>query len=91
MRARRGLYQLLVVLFLTAAVSFSGFSQSTTLLRGTVTDPQGGTIAGAVITLSDAGTGSTARSTLTSAVNISSSRFRRARTRSWSKWWVSRS
>ena len=33
-----------VFLFLTAAASFSGFSQSTTLLRGTVTDPQGGVI-----------------------------------------------
>jgi hypothetical protein len=57
MRTKRGLYQLLVLLFLTAAAPFSGFSQSTTLLRDTVTDPQGGVIAGAVVTLSDSGTG----------------------------------
>ena len=57
MRARRGLYQFLVLLFLAAITPFSGFSQSTTLLRGTITDPQGGVIAGAVVTLSNAGTG----------------------------------
>ncbi len=50
-------FELFVYLFLTAAASISGFSQSTTLLRGTVTDPQGGLIAGAVVTLSNAGTG----------------------------------
>ncbi len=55
---RNGAYlELFVFLFLTAAASFSGFSQSTTLLRGTVTDPQGGVITGAVVTLSNAGTG----------------------------------
>ena len=58
MRAKRGLrIRLFVFLFLTAAASISGFSQSTTLLRGTITDPQGGSIAGAVVTLSNAGTG----------------------------------
>ncbi len=57
MRVKRGLYRLFVCLFLTAAASFSGFSQSTTLLRGTVTDPQGGVITGAIVTLSNAGTG----------------------------------
>src|SRR5580692_3390256 len=57
MRAKQGLSQLFVLLFLTAAASFSGFSQSTTLLRGTVTDPQSAVIAGAVVTLSNAGTG----------------------------------
>ncbi len=57
MRATRGLKQLFFLLFLTAAASFSGFSQSTTLLRGTVTDPQSGVISGAVVTLSNAGTG----------------------------------
>src|ERR1700734_165557 len=57
MRANRGLCQLFVLLFLTAAASISGFSQATTLLRGTITDPQGGVIAGAVVTLSNAGTG----------------------------------
>src|SRR5665213_2447548 len=57
MRGKQGLSQVFVLLFLTAAASFSGFSQSTTLLRGTVTDPQSGVIAGAVVTLSDASTG----------------------------------
>ena len=57
MRAERVAYQLFVFLFLTAAACFSGFSQSTTLLRGTVTDPQGAVIAGAIVTLSNAGTG----------------------------------
>jgi hypothetical protein len=57
MRVKRGLYRLFVCLFLTAAASFIGFSQSTTLLRGTVTDPQGGVVVGAVVTLSNAGTG----------------------------------
>src|ERR1700719_80460 len=53
----RGLYQCFSLLFLAVAGSFSGFSQSTTLLRGTVSDPQSGVIAGAVVTLSNAGTG----------------------------------
>jgi hypothetical protein len=57
MNAKRGLYQLFVYLFLTAAACSSGFSQTTTLLRGTITDPQGGVIAGAVVALSNAGTG----------------------------------
>ncbi len=57
MRAKDGLYRLFLLLFLTAAVPFSGFSQSTTLLRGTVTDPQGAVIAGAVVALSNAATG----------------------------------
>ncbi len=57
MSAKRGLSRLLAFLFLTAAAPFSGVSQSTTLLRGTVTDPQGGVISGAVVTLSNAGTG----------------------------------
>jgi hypothetical protein len=57
MRAKPGLRRLFVYLLFTAAASISGFSQSTTLLRGTITDPQGGLIAGAVVTLSNAGTG----------------------------------
>src|SRR5580693_6115964 len=57
MRAKRALSPLLICLSLLAAAPFSSYSQSTTLLRGTVTDPQGGVIAGAVVTLSNAGTG----------------------------------
>jgi hypothetical protein len=57
MPATRGWYRFLVCLFFTAAASFSGFAQSTTLLRGTVTDPQGAVITSAVVTLSNAGTG----------------------------------
>src|SRR6202789_2074303 len=57
MRGTRGWYQLFLLLFLTAAASISSFSQTTTLLRGTVTDPRGGIIAGAVVTLNNAGTG----------------------------------
>src|SRR5271170_1460006 len=57
MSATRGLSRLFVCLFFAAAASFSGFAQSTTLLRGTVTDPQGGVITSAIVTLSNAGTG----------------------------------
>ena len=78
--------QLFVCLFFTAAASFSGFSQSTTLLRGTVTDPQGGVITGAIVTLSNAGTGFNRSVTTDHAANISSSRLRRAPTRSTSKY-----
>src|SRR5579872_1039327 len=61
-----GLRHVLCFLFLAVAGSFSGFSQSTTLLRGTVTDPQGAVIADAKVTLSSANTGFN-RSVLTSA------------------------
>ena len=57
MRAKRGLYHFVVLLLLAAITRFSGFSQSTTLLRGTISDPQGGVIAGSIVTLSNAGTG----------------------------------
>jgi Carboxypeptidase regulatory-like domain len=66
MRTKRSAYQFLTFLFLTAAASFSGYSQSTTLLRGTVSDPQGGVITDAKVTLSNAGTGFT-RSVFTDA------------------------
>ncbi len=55
MRAKFGLYQICIFL-LTVAAPFNGFSQSTTLLRGTVTDPQGAVITSAVVTLSNPGT-----------------------------------
>ncbi len=44
---------------LLAALPFQAYAQSTTLLRGRVTDPQGATIAGAIVTLSDAANGFT--------------------------------
>jgi hypothetical protein len=66
MTTRRGSFRFLFFLFIAAAASFSGFSQSTTLLRGTVTDPQGGVITNAKVTLSDTGTGFT-RSVTTDA------------------------
>src|SRR5579872_5750822 len=44
--------------FLLAALgSFSAFSQTTALLRGTITDPQGAVIADAKVTLSSPNTG----------------------------------
>jgi len=57
MSAKRAVCRLFIFLSLTAAAPFSGYSQSNTLLRGTVTDPQGAIIAGAVVTLSSAATG----------------------------------
>jgi hypothetical protein len=57
MTTKRGWLRLSSFLFVMAAASFSGFSQSNTLLRGTVIDPQGGTIANAKVALSNAETG----------------------------------
>ena len=59
MTTKRGSFRFLYFFFLAAAASFSGFSQSTTLLRGTVTDPQSGVITNAEVTLSNANTGFT--------------------------------
>lgn len=56
MTIQRGVRGVFFSLFLTAGC-FQAFSQSTTLLRGRVTDPQGGVIAGAIVTLSDAANG----------------------------------
>ncbi|HTS51538.1 MAG TPA: carboxypeptidase-like regulatory domain-containing protein [Bryobacteraceae bacterium] len=61
-----GLRHVFGFLFLAIAGSFGGFSQSTTLLRGTVTDPQGAVIADAKVALSSANTGFN-RSVLTNA------------------------
>jgi Carboxypeptidase regulatory-like domain len=62
-----------IVSFLSAATMFVilatlpvAFSQSTTLLRGTISDPQGKSIAGAVVKLSNAKTG-VSRQVLTGA------------------------
>jgi hypothetical protein len=52
-----GLRHAIAVFFIAAAASVSGFSQSTTLLRGTVSDPQGAVIADAKVTLSSPNTG----------------------------------
>ncbi len=57
MPTQSGLRHALVFLFLAVAGAFNAFTQSTTLLRGTVTDPQGAVIADAKIALSSANTG----------------------------------
>jgi hypothetical protein len=53
-----------VSLFVLSAGAFVAFSQSTALLRGTISDPQGALIPSAVVTLSNTGTGSN-RTTIT--------------------------
>ncbi len=64
MPTKPGLRHFCILMFVAAAVSFNGFSQSTTLLRGTVTDPQGAVIAGGKVTLSSSNIGFT-RSAIT--------------------------
>src|ERR1700683_4733483 len=57
MTTKRGSFRFLSLFFVTAIASFSGFSQSTTLLRGTVTDPNGALITNAKLILSNTLTG----------------------------------
>jgi hypothetical protein len=57
MTTKRGLICFLSIVFLATIGSLSGLSQSTTLLRGTVTDPRGEIITNANVTLSNALTG----------------------------------
>lgn len=57
MPTQLGLRHFFAVLLFAMAVSTGAFAQSTALLRGTVTDPQGAVIAGAKVTLSSDTTG----------------------------------
>src|SRR5579864_7497613 len=66
MKTRPGLYRAVVLLFGLLAASVIGFSQSTSQLRGTITDPQSAAISTARVTLSSTGTGFN-RQTLTNA------------------------
>jgi hypothetical protein len=50
--------RLIALLFAGLLTCAALFAQATTSLRGTVTDPQGASVAGAVLTLKDAATGS---------------------------------
>jgi hypothetical protein len=59
----RGSKRYLSLLLLAGAGSFNGFSQSSSLLRGTVSDQQGAVIPGVIVTLSNAGIGFTRAST----------------------------
>ncbi len=57
MQTRRISYRLLTPLFGVLLSPVSGFSQSTSQLHGTISDPQGAVIATARVTLSSAGSG----------------------------------
>ncbi len=66
MRTQQKSYLSLAMVFGVLAMSPAAFSQSATLLRGTISDPQGKAIAEAVVKLSNAKTG-VSRQVLTSA------------------------
>src|SRR5580700_3754207 len=67
MRIQRSSFlSLAIVLFGVVGASPAAFGQSTTLLRGTISDPQGKAIAEAVVKLSNAKTG-VSRQVLTGA------------------------
>ena len=66
MPTQSGWRHVLASLLLAALGSFSAFSQTTALLRGTITDPQGAVIADAKVTLSSANIGFN-RSVITSS------------------------
>ena len=57
MTTKRGMARFLSIFIATALASSNAFSQSTTLLRGTVSDPKGELITTAKVTLSNAQTG----------------------------------
>lgn len=62
MKSHRGSTRLLALLCGALLASLSAYAQSTSLLRGTITDPQGAVIAEATVTLKNAQTGFTRQS-----------------------------
>src|SRR5579863_9083399 len=62
MKSHRGSNRLLALLCGTLLASLGAHAQSTSLLRGTITDPQGAVIVEATVTLQNAQTGFTRQS-----------------------------